>query len=210
MPKPEPILDPPGPILFRREVHRDLRGAFVESYHEGRYEQLGLRVRFVQTNCTTSRKGVLRGLHFQHPGAQGKLVSVTRGAVFDVAVDIRAGSPSFGRWYGVELSAENGLQLWIPPDFAHGFVALSDEADLLYHCTALYDPVSERSLKWDDPTIGIEWPVEAPIVSPKDEAGRPLATLRKKGLLPRFEPRSPDARRGGITPLTGTGAVVVL
>lgn len=210
MPKPEPILDPPGPILFRREVYRDERGAFVESYHQGRYDELGLRVRFVQTNCTTSKKGVLRGLHFQHPNAQGKLVSVTRGAVFDVAVDIRTGSPSFGRWYGGELSADNGLQLWVPPDFAHGFVVLSDEADLLYHCTALYDPVSERSLKWDDPAIGIEWPVDGAIVSPKDAAARPLATLAEKGLLPRFEPRPPDARRDGMTPVKGAGAVVVL
>lgn len=210
MPKPQPILDPPGPILFHREVHRDRRGAFVESYHQGRYDERGLCVRFVQTNCTTSRKGVLRGLHFQHPNAQGKLVSATRGAVFDVAVDIRTGSPSFGRWYGVELSAENGLQLWIPPDFAHGFVTLSEEADLLYHCTALYDPVSERSLKWDDPALGIEWPVDEPIVSPKDAAGRPLATLEEKDLLPRFEPRPPLGRREGISPVTGTGAVVVL
>ena len=210
MPKAEPILDPPGPILFRREVHRDQRGAFVESYHQGRYERLGLHVRFVQANCTTSMNGVLRGLHFQHPNAQGKLVSATRGAVFDVAVDIRTGSPSFGRWYGVELSSDNGLQLWIPPDFAHGFVTLSEEADLLYHCTALYDPVSERSLKWDDPAIGIEWPVDEPVVSPKDEAGRPLATLEEKGLLPPFEPRPPHGRREGISPVTGTRAVVVL
>lgn len=210
MPKPEPILDPPGPILFHRDVHRDGRGVFVESYHQGRYDELGLRVRFVQTNCTSSVRGVLRGLHFQHPSAQGKLVSATRGTVFDVAVDIRTGSPSFGRWYGVELSAENGLQLWIPPDFAHGFVTLSEEADLLYHCTALYDPVSERSLKWDDPAIGIEWPVDAPIVSPKDAAGRPLATLEAKDLLPRFGPGPGEDRRGGIAPVTGTGAVVVL
>lgn len=209
MPKPEPILDPPGPILFRREVHRDPRGAFVECYHQGRYDDLGLAVRFVQTNCTTSVKGVLRGLHFQHPCAQGKLVSATRGAVFDVAVDIRVGSPSFGHWYGVELSAENGLQLWIPPDFAHGFVTLSGEADLLYHCTALYDPVSERVLAWDDPEVAIEWPVQDPILSPKDTAGRRLETLRARDLLPGFAGPG-RGKREAIVPVTGTGAVVVL
>lgn len=210
VPKPQPILDPPGPILLEREVHRDERGAFVETYHQGRYDELGLDVRFVQTNLTTSVVNVLRGLHFQHPNAQGRLVSATRGSVFDVAVDIRVGSPSFGRWYGVELSAENGLQLWIPPDFAHGFVALTDEADVLQHSTALYDPVSERVLKWDDPDVGIEWPVDSPLVSPKDAAARSLSILRTKDLLPRFAPRAGVARREGVTPVTGSGAVVVL
>lgn len=209
MPKSEPILDPPGPILFRREVYRDPRGTFVESYHEKRYEEMGLGVRFVQTNCTTSVKGVMRGLHFQHPHAQGKLVSVTRGTVFDVAVDIRVGSPSFGHWYGIELSSDNGLQLWIPPDFAHGFVALSDQADLLYQCTDLYDPVSERSLKWDDPAIGIEWPVEEPIVSPKDAAGRSLSALEAAELLPRFAGRAPNGRRQEAAPGTGTAPIVL-
>ena len=209
MPKPEHIQDPIGPILFRREVHRDQRGAFVENYHERRYDDLGLKVRFVQTNCSTTLGGVLRGLHFQHPQPQGKLVSVTRGEVWDVAVDIRVGSPTFGRWYGVELSAENGRQLWVPPDFAHGFVALSPEADLLYHCTELYDPVSERVLKWDDPKLGIEWPSDSPIVSPKDEAGRPLAMLEKKGLLPKYA--GPDREeREEPKPVTGAAAPVVL
>jgi dTDP-4-dehydrorhamnose 3,5-epimerase len=209
LPQPERILDPIGPILFRREVHRDQRGAFVESYHQGRYEELGLRAQFVQTNCCTTLGGVLRGLHFQHPNPQGRLVSVTRGEIWDVAVDIRVGSPTYGRWYGVELSADNGQQLWIPPDFAHGFVALSPEADVLWHCTAQYDPISERVLKWDDPDLGIEWPGGDQIVSPKDEAGRSLAALKKKDLLPRFsevvavgseEPR----------PVTGAAAPVVL
>ncbi|MDX1393872.1 MAG: dTDP-4-dehydrorhamnose 3,5-epimerase [Gemmatimonadota bacterium] len=210
MPKPEPILDPIGPILFHREVHRDQRGAFVESYHERRYEDLGLRVRFVQTNCSTTMGGVLRGLHFQHPTAQGKLVSVTRGAVFDVAADIRVGSPTFGRWYGVELSAANGLQLWIPLDFAHGFVATSDEADILYHCTAQYDPISERTLRWDDPELAIEWPTARPVVSPKDAAGRTLAKLAEKDLLPRYRSRV-DAESGEDSlPVTGAAAHVVL
>ena len=210
MPKPEPILDPIGPILFRREVHRDPRGAFVESYHEKRYDDLGLRVRFVQTNCSTTLGGVLRGLHFQHPQGQGKLVSVTRGEVFDVAVDVRVGSPTFGHWYGVELSSENGLQLWIPEGFAHGFVALSPEADILYHCTAQYDPISERILKYDDPEVGIEWPGAEPIVSPKDEAGLSLSRLAEKGLLPRYE--APKEGRGDEAPrpVTGAAAPVVL
>ena len=210
MPKPEPILDPIGPILFRRDVHRDQRGAFVESYHERRYDDLGLRVRFVQTNCSTTMGGVLRGLHFQHPAAQGKLVSVTRGEIFDVAVDIRLDSPTYGHWYGVTLSAENGLQLWIPPDFAHGFVATSDEADILYHCTAQYDPISERTLRWDDPEIGIEWPVAGPIVSPKDEAGRSLARLAEKGLLPRYRRTRGFTEESGSVPVTGAAAPVVL
>jgi dTDP-4-dehydrorhamnose 3,5-epimerase len=210
VPRPEPILDPIGPILFHRQVHRDHRGAFVESYHERRYEELGFRVRFVQTNCSTTVKGVLRGLHFQHPAAQGKLVSVTRGAVYDVAVDIRAGSPTFGRWYGVELSADNGRQLWMPPDFAHGFVALSDEADLLYHCTAHYDPVSERTLRWDDPTVAVEWPMEDPVLSPKDEAGLSLRRLAEKDLLPIYRAPSARERPEGREPVTGAAAPVVL
>lgn len=186
--KVEPILDPPGPILFRRTVHRDERGSFVEDYHERRYRESGLSARFVQTNRSTSRRGVLRGLHFQHPQAQGKLVSVSRGEIFDVAVDIRVGSPTHGRWYGVRLSGDNGLQLWIPPDFAHGFVTLSEEADLQYHCTAHYDPLSERVLKWNDAELGIEWPVAEPSLSPKDEAGLSLRALGEKGFLPRFAP----------------------
>jgi len=210
VPQPQPILDPIGPILFQREVHRDQRGAFVESYHEGRYEELGLRVRFVQTNCSTTLGGVLRGLHFQHPHGQGKLVSVTRGEVFDVAVDIRVGSPTFGHWYGKELSAENGFQLWIPEGFGHGFIALSPEADLLYHCTAQYDPISERTLRYDDPELGIEWPGDRHILSPKDEAGRSLSTLAEKSLLPRYEgPRQPEDR-SEPEPVTGAAAPVVL
>ncbi len=187
VPSPVAILDPLGPILFRRRVHRDERGAFVESYHERRYRDMGLDVRFVQSNCSTSHRGVLRGLHFQHPNPQGKLVSVTHGEVFDVAVDIRVGSPTWGRWYGVRLSAANGLQLWVPPDFAHGFVALSETADLSYHCTAPYDPESEHTLVWNDPAIAIDWPVAEPVLSPKDRAGETLAELRAAGNLPSFE-----------------------
>lgn len=191
----EPILEPRGPILVHRDVHRDERGAFVESWHEARYREAGIDQRFVQVNCSRSVRGVLRGLHFQNPSAQGKLVSVTRGRVFDVAVDIRPDSPSFGRWVGVELSDENGRQLWIPPDFAHGFVTLSDEADLLYHCTELYDAGSEHTLAWDDPEVAVEWPLERPIISDKDAAGRTLEELRRDGALPGSAPRSGPARR---------------
>lgn len=193
MRQPIRIFDPVGPILFRRTVHRDARGAFVEDYHEARYRDLGLDARFVQVNRSTSKRGVLRGLHFQNPGAQGKLVSVSRGEVFDVAVDIRVGSPTFGRWYGVDLSANNGLQLWVPPDFAHGFVALSDEADLSYHCTDVYRPEAEHTLIWSDPKLAIEWPVSAPSLSEKDAAGRTLADLEAEGCLPRY--RGDDAVR---------------
>lgn len=192
MPTAIRIVDPPGPVLFEREIHSDERGAFLEDYHEERYRSLGFDARFVQTNRSASRAGVLRGLHFQHPSAQGKLVSVTRGSLFDVAVDIRVGSPTFGRWYGVELSAENGRQLWIPPDFAHGFLALSDQADLLYHCTGFYDAVSEHTLAWDDPAVGIDWPRRDPILSPKDREGLTLEELAATGQLPRW----PDAATG--------------
>lgn len=188
------ILDPPGPLLFRQTLYRDERGLFAENYHERRYRKLGLDARFVQTNRSTSRPGVLRGLHFQNPQAQGKLVSVQRGAVFDVAVDIRVGSPTHGHWYGVRLSADNGLQLWIPPDFAHGFVTLGEEADVLYHCTAHYEPTAERTLRWNDPEIGIEWPVDDPIISPKDAAGRPLRALREGGFLPSYREPGPKGK----------------
>ncbi len=190
----EPIHDPRGPVLVHRDVHRDERGAFVESWHEERYREAGIDRRFVQVNCSRSVRGVLRGLHFQHPRAQGKLVSVTRGRVFDVAVDIRPDSPSFGRWVGVELSGENGRQLWVPPDFAHGFVTLSDEADLLYHCTDLYDPGFEQTLVWNDPEVAVEWPLDRPVLSDKDAAGRTLAELRREGALPGSAAGSETAR----------------
>ncbi|MDH3732262.1 MAG: dTDP-4-dehydrorhamnose 3,5-epimerase [Gemmatimonadota bacterium] len=187
MPEAVQIDDPAGPILFERTVHTDERGAFVEDFHEERYRALGFEARFVQTNRSSSRCGVLRGLHFQNPGAQGKLVSVTRGTVFDVAVDIRVGSPTFGHWFGVELSGENGLQLWVPPDFAHGFVALSDQADLLYHCTATYDAGAEHTLVWNDPSLAVDWPLDAPVLSPKDREGLTLEELAATGQLPEWE-----------------------
>jgi dTDP-4-dehydrorhamnose 3,5-epimerase len=191
----EPILDPKGPILIHRQVHRDSRGAFVECYHAPRYHEAGITETFVQANCSRSRAKVLRGLHFQRPHAQGKLVSVTRGEVFDVAVDIRLGSPTFARVVTVRLSAENGKQLYIPPDFAHGFLTLSVEADVTYHCTDLYHPDGEHTLRWDDPRLVIDWPVGQPIVSEKDEAGLTLDELERAGRLPTLQGSRPECGR---------------
>ncbi len=159
--------------------HRDERGWFVEVYNRDRYEEvLGGRHEFMQDNVSVSRRGVLRGLHYQlPPSPQGKLVRVSTGEVFDVAVDIRRSSPTFGQWYGSILSAANLRQLWIPEGFAHGYIALTDEAELVYKTTGHYDLAAERSIKWDDPAIGITWPIngEDPLVSPRDAAAPLLA-----------------------------------
>ena len=169
--------DLPGVLLIRPPVHGDERGFFSESWNARDFAEVtGPEVTFVQDNHSRSAAGVLRGLHYQlAPHAQGKLIRVTAGAVYDVAVDIRPRSPTFGRWTGVELSDANHLQLWIPPGFAHGFLALTD-ADLLYKTTAFYDRASDRSIRWDDPAIGIRWPTAAPpMLSPKDAAAPALA-----------------------------------
>jgi dTDP-4-dehydrorhamnose 3,5-epimerase len=161
-----------GLFVFEPRVFADERGAFFESFNAQRFrEATGLDVNFVQDNHSTSRKGVVRGLHYQlDPHAQGKLVRVARGAVFDVAVDIRQGSPTFGQWAGVELSAENHKQFWIPRGFAHGFLALEDDSEFLYKTTDFWHGASERAIRWDDPEIGITWPLTtAPIVSAKDQ-----------------------------------------
>src|SRR4051794_32401551 len=144
----------------------------METYHLERFREAGIGAPFVQDNHSRSARGVLRGLHYQEPNPQGKLVRCTRGELFDVAVDIRIGSPTFGRWYGTELSESNRRQLWIPPGFAHGFCALTDAADLVYKCTAFYDAASDRVIRWNDPAIGIAWPVTTPLLSAKD-AGAP-------------------------------------
>jgi dTDP-4-dehydrorhamnose 3,5-epimerase len=172
----------PGVILIEPKVLADDRGFFLESYHLGRFRENGLDATFVQDNHSRSRRGVLRGLHYQEPNGQGKLVRCTRGVLFDVAVDIRRGSPAFGKWYSVEISEENKKMLWIPAGFAHGFCALTDEADLLYKCTALYDAKSDRSILWNDPEIGIQWPLADPILSPKDSD----APLLRDAVLPHF------------------------
>jgi len=166
-------------VLFEPRVFPDDRGAFFESFNAGAFEAAtGLASRFVQDNHSISRRGVLRGLHYQlAPHAQGKLVRVVRGAVFDVAVDIRAGSPSFGKWVGETLSAENRRQLWIPEGFAHGFLALEDGTEFLYKTTDFWDKDSERGLRWDDPAIGIDWPMRDVLLAPKDAAAPLLAAL---------------------------------
>jgi dTDP-4-dehydrorhamnose 3,5-epimerase len=167
-----------GLFVFEPRVFADERGAFFESFNEQRFrEATGLDVNFVQDNHSTSRKGVVRGLHYQlDPHAQGKLVRVARGAVFDVAVDIREGSPTFGQWAGVELSAENHKQFWIPRGFAHGFLALEDDSEFLYKTTVFWHGASERAIRWDDPEIAITWPLTtAPIVSAKDQVAPTLA-----------------------------------
>jgi dTDP-4-dehydrorhamnose 3,5-epimerase len=165
----------PGVLVLEPKVFGDARGFFLETYREERYRELGIVGPFVQDNWSRSRKGILRGLHLQHPKGQGKLVMVTRGSVFDVAVDVRVGSPTFGQWYACELSEENKRQLWIPPGFAHGFCVTSDECDFVYKCTEAYAPECERSIQWNDPAIGIRWPLEAPLLSKKDEAAQPLS-----------------------------------
>lgn len=165
-------------IVFEPRVFGDERGFFFESFNRRAFEEAtGITGDFVQDNHSRSLKGVLRGLHYQlAPKAQGKLVRVVQGEVFDVAVDIRKGSPSFGRWVGEILSAENRRQLWIPPGFAHGFLTLSESAEFLYKTTDTYSPAHERSILWNDPELGIEWPLDGPpIVSAKDATGTRLA-----------------------------------
>lgn len=160
-----------GLLILTPDVFADERGYFLESFQEARYQEaLGSDIHFVQDNLSLSRKGVLRGLHYQAPPmAQGKLVSVLRGRVWDVAVDIRFGSPTFGQHVAVELSAENHKQFWIPAGFAHGFVALEDETLFAYKCTNVYSKEHDRGVRWNDPALGIAWGIEAPIVSEKDK-----------------------------------------
>jgi dTDP-4-dehydrorhamnose 3,5-epimerase len=171
----------PDVLILEPKVFSDERGYFFESFNQRVFDEaVGRHVEFVQDNHSRSSKGVLRGLHYQAPpNAQGKLVCVTRGAVFDVAVDIRQGSTTFGRWTGIELSDTNHRQLWIPIGFAHGFLVLSESADFLYKTTAYYAPDAERSIRWDDPVIGILWPPirQAPIVSAKDAAAPTLGDI---------------------------------
>ncbi len=172
----------PGVLLLEPRVHGDARGFFMETYHVERFRELGIDATFVQDNHSRSARGVVRGLHYQEPNPQGKLVRCTKGALFDVAVDIRKGSPTFGKFYPQELSEENRLILWVPPGFAHGFCALTDVADLVYKCTALYEPANDRAILWNDPDIGIVWPdAGPPSLSTKDEAA---PRLRDAAILP--------------------------
>jgi dTDP-4-dehydrorhamnose 3,5-epimerase len=168
-----------GPLIIEPRVFGDERGFFMETWNERSFREAGLDPHFVQDNHSRSQKGVLRGLHFQNPGAQGKLVRVARGAVFDVVVDLRRSSATFGQWIGVELSGENKRMLWVPEGFAHGFVTLSDDTDFLYKCTSPYAPEHEHTLAWDDPTVGVDWPLAGltPIISEKDRRGLSLAEV---------------------------------
>ncbi len=167
----------PGVRLIEPRVFGDDRGFFLESWNARGFADAGLDLDFVQDNHSRSARGVLRGLHYQLRTPQGKLVRVTSGAVFDVAVDIRRSSPHFGRWVGYELSEANKRMLWVPPGFAHGFLVLSDSADFLYKCTTLYDAPNDRGIRWDDPAIGIDWPLDGmvPQLSGKDTAAPLLA-----------------------------------
>lgn len=167
----------PGVLVIEPRVFGDARGFFLESWNARSFAGLGLDLDFVQDNHSRSARGVLRGLHYQMANPQGKLVRVTRGAVYDVAVDIRRSSPHFGQWVGVELSEDNHRMLWVPPGFAHGFLVTSDVADFQYKVTQFYDPADERSIRWDDPAIGISWPDvgAVPTLSGKDGAAPLLA-----------------------------------
>lgn len=165
-----------GLRVFEPRVFEDARGAFMEVYHAVRYADAGLNVSFVQDNLSRSKRDVVRGLHFQRRHPQGKLIQVVRGAVYDVAVDLRSGSPTFGEHFGIELSDQNARQLWVPQGFAHGFCALND-AVVLYKCTDIYHPDDEGGLLWDDPALGIEWPVDVPLLSGRDRAHPPLEAL---------------------------------
>ena len=160
-----------GCVIIEPRVFGDDRGFFLETFQAARYKQeAGIDLPFVQDNHSRSARGVLRGLHFQKTKPQGKLVRVVRGEVYDVAVDIRKGSATFGEWEGVILSEENKKQFWVPPGFAHGFVVLSDTADFEYKCTDYHDPTDEGSILWNDPSLGIKWPITNPILSEKDAA----------------------------------------
>jgi dTDP-4-dehydrorhamnose 3,5-epimerase len=164
-------------LIVEPRVFGDDRGFFLESWNRATFAKLGLDLDFVQDNHSRSARGVLRGMHYQSPNPQGKLVRVTAGRVFDAVVDMRRSSPTFGKWVGVELSAANKRMLWVPPGMAHGFLTLEDGTDFQYKCTEFYTPANEHSLAWNDPTVGIEWPLEGiePQLSAKDRAGVPLA-----------------------------------
>jgi dTDP-4-dehydrorhamnose 3,5-epimerase len=175
----------PGVLIVEPKIFGDSRGFFTELYQTGRYADAGIPARFVQDNLSRSARGVLRGLHIQNPKPQGKLVTVLRGAVLDVAVDVRVGSPTFGKHVAVELTEDNHRQFWVPRGCAHGFVVRSDTADFFYKCDDFYSPADELVLKWDDPALGIDWGERTPELSQRDRAGRSLATL--KDVLPGYE-----------------------
>lgn len=181
----------PGVLLVQPRVFPDQRGWFLESWREDRYRHAGIGGAFVQDNVSRSRGGVIRGLHYQHPHPQGKLVSVLHGAVWDVAVDVRAGSPTRGRWTAHTLSARNARQLWIPEGFAHGFAVLTPSAVFSYRCTDVHHPECEHTVRWDDPDLAIRWPVGDPLLSPRDAAAPCLRDLPAEALPPFAAPAGP-------------------
>jgi len=167
----------PGVVLLEPEVHGDIRGFMVETYRRDRWAELGVDVEFVQHNHSRSSRGTLRGLHFQTEPGQAKLVRCPRGRIFDVAVDLRRESPTCGQWEGHELDDERHRQLFVPVGCAHGFAVLSEEADVAYLLSSLYDPATESGIAWDDPDVGVEWPVDAPLLSERDKSAPPLAEV---------------------------------
>jgi len=176
----------PGLLIIHPAVHGDTRGFFMEAYSRDRYADAGLPSEFVQDNVSMSAGGILRGLHLQHPNGQGKLCWVLEGSVFDVAVDLRVGSPTFGQWEGVALSSENRRQLYVPTGFAHGFCVLSERAMFSYKCSDFYSAPSEIGIAWNDPDIGVAWPIEAPQLSEKDKHNPRLRDI-STDQLPRYE-----------------------
>ncbi len=189
----------PGVVVVGPKVYRDPRGFFMETWNKERYADEGLPAGFVQDNLSESRRGVLRGLHYQHPESQGKLLQVLHGEIYDVAVDIRRGSPNFGQWVGVVLSSDNQRQIYVPEGFAHGFVVTSESALFSYKCTDLYRPQNEGTVLWNDPDLGIDWPIAEPILSPKDQAGRRLKEIPAER-LPTFAAAERDADGGAVLP----------
>lgn len=177
----------PGALILEPKVFGDSRGFFYESYNKASYREAGITADFIQSNVSRSAKGVLRGLHYQWPNPQGKLVSVLEGEVYDVAVDVRRDSPNFGQWEGVMLTADNHRHFWIPEGFAHGFCVLSEFATFTYQCTALYDAAADAGIRWNDAAIGIDWPLSDPLLSDKD-ARAPLLANVAQDRLPVFTP----------------------
>ncbi len=175
----------PGVVRLEPEVFSDSRGFFLETFHKRKYEEGGIDQAFVQDNHSHSKEGSIRGLHYQLNNPQGKLIYVVTGEIFDVAVDIRRGSPTFARWEGFHLSGENSHQVFIPEGFAHGFCVLSDWADVIYKCTDFYDPEDEYGIVWSDPAIAVEWPVRDPVISQKDRQYPPLKDI-PENLLPTY------------------------
>lgn len=177
--------DLPGVLVIEPDIYRDERGFFLEQFQAKRYEEAGIAGPWTQENLSRSSKGTLRGLHFQEPNAQGKLVTVIAGSVFDAVVDIRRGSPTYGQWSGCELNDENRRQLWAPPGFAHGFLTLSDTADFFYKCTrSFYEPKSEGVIRYDDPAIGIQWPLDEISLNDRDRDAPLLADVE---ILPAYQ-----------------------